>query len=249
MGLAVDVASPPAVVEEIVHHAQSGLGGWVLTPNLDHLRRYHHEPELRSIFDAASFVVADGMPLVWASRIAGRPLPGRVAGSDLIRHISVAAAQNDLSIFFLGGAPGAAEGAALVLGQEIPGLRVVGVHSPPIGFEQVQAELDLIDELIVNAQPDIVLVGLPFPRQEKLIAHLQPLRASTWFLGLGVSFSFVNGDVVRAPATLQRFGLEWAHRLLQEPRRLFTRYLVHGIPFAVRLFAWSAATRLKHVRS
>jgi N-acetylglucosaminyldiphosphoundecaprenol N-acetyl-beta-D-mannosaminyltransferase len=230
-----------------VHH-----GGVVVTPNLDHLRRCRLDPDFAELVSRADLAVADGMPLVWASRLQGTPVPQRVAGSNLISSLSAAAAASSRSIFLLGGAAGTAEAAGQLLRQRYPGLVVAGQLCPPIGFENDPEQIRAIGDALVAARPDIVFVALGSPKQERLIAELRPLLPSAWWLGVGISFSFLTGDVKRAPQWMQRIGIEWVHRLIQEPRRLFARYLIHGLPFAAGLFAKAAIERFstqRHARS
>ncbi len=103
--------------------------------------------------------------------------------------------------------------------------------------------MDRIRAMLAAAAPDVVYVGLGFPKQERLIEQLRPLLPHAWFLGIGISFSFVAGEVKRAPRWMQRLGLEWTHRMVQEPGRLLKRYLIHGIPFAIRLMAGAFCAR------
>lgn len=245
MGLEVDAVTEPEVVDHVVESAAGGDGGWVITPNLDQLRQHQERPDVRGHFRDADLVVADGMPLVWAARLAGTPLPERVAGSDLIWSVSRASSERELDVFLLGGNPGAAEQAAARLETEAPGLRIAGTHCPPHGFEHDPAALAEIDREVADADPAILFVGLPFPKQELVIQRLRPRLRRTWFLGVGVSLSLVAGDVRRAPAWMQRTGTEWLWRISQEPRRLARRYLVDGLPFAVRLLGWGAAARFR----
>jgi N-acetylglucosaminyldiphosphoundecaprenol N-acetyl-beta-D-mannosaminyltransferase len=125
-------------------------------------------------------------------------------------------------------------------------LRVAGTHTPPFGFEHDPRQLELIRAGLRAARPDNVYVGLGFPKQERVIRELRGEFPGTWFLGVGASISFVAGVVPRAPRWLQRTGLEWLHRLALEPRRLGPRYLLHDLPFAVRLLAHSAASRARN---
>ena len=125
------------------------------------------------------------------------------------------------------------------LTERYPGLRVAGTLSPPFGFEASPEWHERIERALRDAAPDIVYVGLGFPKQERLIVSLRRGFPDTWFVSCGISFSFVSGEIHRAPLLVQRLGLEWMHRLLQEPRRLFRRYLVQGPPFLAELL-WSA---------
>ena len=233
LGMKFDALSSGDVVQRVMDGIRGGTGGWIMTPNLDHLRRFVREPQVRHYFSGPDLVVADGQPLVWASYLQGTPLPGRVAGSDLISSVSAAAADVDCRVFLLGGAGHSSSGAATTLTERYPGLQVVGTHCPPMGFESDTAVQHAIN-CVVAAAPDIVFVGLPFPKADALILRLKARLPRTWLFGLGVSFSFITGDVRRAPIWMQKSGCEWAWRLSQEPGRLSRRYIVDGIPFALR---------------
>ena len=248
MGIHIHSVTETEVVERIISDLGRGLGGWVVTPNLEHLRILSHQPNLLGIADDASLMIADGMPLVWASRLQGTPLPMRVAGSSLILSLTAAAAKAGCSVFFLGGSPGAAEAASTIFLRDHPGLKVAGTFCPPMGFEKDPAQLDCIKALVLSARPDIVYSCLGFPKQEWLIRELRDFLPTTWFLGLGGSLSMVSGELPRAPGWMQKMGLEWTYRLLLEPRRLFKRYIVHGLPFALRLFGHSLWHRLSRKR-
>jgi N-acetylglucosaminyldiphosphoundecaprenol N-acetyl-beta-D-mannosaminyltransferase len=120
-----------------------------------------------------------------------------------------------------------------------PSVRVAGTLCPPFGFDGNPSWTDRIELELRDAAPDIVYVGLGFPKQERLIVALRARLPHTWFVSCGISFSFLAGDIQRAPVMIQRLGLEWLHRLFQEPKRLFRRYLLQGIPFLFELL-WSA---------
>jgi N-acetylglucosaminyldiphosphoundecaprenol N-acetyl-beta-D-mannosaminyltransferase len=227
-------------IDHILRGLGAGRGGVVMTPNLDHMRRCIKDLSFSAMLDEAELVIADGMPLVWASRLQGTPLPQRVAGSDLITSLSGAAALRGRSVFLLGGLPGTAQAAAAKLRGQFPALNVVGHHCPPLGFENDPVQMELIVSKLAAAQPDIVYVALGSPKQERLIAMLRLVVPGAWWLGVGMSFSFLAGDVRRAPGWMRNTGLEWVHRLGQEPRRLFKRYIVFGIPFGIKLLAESS---------
>ncbi len=229
-------------VAVVVESLRLGQGGWIVTPNLDHLRRCSSAPHYAETVRQADLRLADGMPLVWASRLQGTPLPERVAGSDLIYSLSAALGAEGMSVFLLGGEPATATKAADAL-QKKHGAVVAGTHCPPMGFEQRSKEMKLIRKKLLASQPKLVFVGLGSPKQEYLIQQLRPLLPGTWWIGVGISFSFACGHVRRAPAWMQRCGLEWVHRLIQEPRRLARRYLAQGLPSAGILLTRSILTR------
>jgi N-acetylglucosaminyldiphosphoundecaprenol N-acetyl-beta-D-mannosaminyltransferase len=243
LGVELDAVTEQTVVRNVVDSALTGRGGWVCPINLDVLRRHGESAEVREILAAADVRVADGMPLLWASRLAGTPLPERVAGSSLLETLPPYAAQQGARLFFLGGNEGAAEQAAERLRADHPGLQVVGTYAPPFGFEHDEAERARIERMIADASPQVVFVGLGFPKQERLIARLREVHPDAWYVSCGVSFSFASGQIRRAPAVMQRLGLEWLHRLSQEPSRLARRYLVDGPPSLVRLLGSALVER------
>jgi N-acetylglucosaminyldiphosphoundecaprenol N-acetyl-beta-D-mannosaminyltransferase len=236
-----------ATVEEIVDSASARRGHWTITANADHLRRYRREPLARELIDEADLVVADGMPLIWASRIAGTALPERVAGSSMIWSICEQACLRKQSIFLLGGDPGVAQRAAQVLCERYPGIRLAGTSCPPFGFENDDVELDRIQHAVVAAAPQIVFVALGFPKQDVLIRRLRCSLPEAVFIGVGISLSFVAGEISRAPGWMCKLGFEWLYRLLQEPRRLAHRYLIVGLPFVSRLLAGAFLYRIGRI--
>jgi N-acetylglucosaminyldiphosphoundecaprenol N-acetyl-beta-D-mannosaminyltransferase len=250
-GTGIDRITEAEVVAVVREALAQGRGGRIITPNVDILRRAQAEPEVRHHLDDADLIVADGMPLVWASRLGGAPLPERVAGSSLIWSLSQGLGRDRRSIFVIGGTPGAeritdgATRAADQLATACPGLRVAGTFCPGYGFERDPAVYADLIAKVVDAQPDLVFAGLGFPKQERVIARLRPALPRTWFVGCGAAVNFVAGDVDRAPRWMQRTGLEWAHRLGTEPRRLAGRYLRHDAPYALRLLARAPGQRAR----
>lgn len=228
----------------VIAELNAGRGGVIVTHNLDHLRRLRRDETFARICADASLRVVDGMPLVWACRLQGTPVPERVAGSNLVLSLADAAATAGRTVYLLGGNPGTAEAAGRALETRYPGLRIAGSFCPPPGFESDPDLEAAMLKRLADAAPDIVYVALGSPKQEAFIHRHRAVLPDAWWLGVGISFSFLAGDVRRAPRWAQRVGLEWAHRLAQEPRRLARRYLVDGIPFAARLLAGAGWRRL-----
>ncbi len=246
MGTPISIVTEARAARAIVDAAKAGRGHWTITANLDHIRRYRSESIARELIDMADLVVADGMPLIWASRLAGEPLPERVSGSNMVWSICQEASATGLSVYLLGGDPGVAERAAQVFEDAYPGLVIAGTACPPVGFEIDAREIQLIEREIAEAAPHVVFVALGFPKQDLLIRRLRASMPAASLLGVGISLSYVTGDLSRAPEWLCRLGLEWAHRLSQEPtRRLVRRYLVDGVPFGLRLMISSAQHRVR----
>ncbi|NNJ24558.1 WecB/TagA/CpsF family glycosyltransferase [Alienimonas chondri] len=205
----------------------------VVTPNVDHLVKLHRtaDPLMVEAYRAADLTLADGTPVVAASRWFGKPVPERVPGSDLVPSLLASAnAKRPLRVFLLGAGPGVAEIAAANIARDTPHAEVVGTHCPPLGFERNPQENELILALLEEAKPDVLIVGLGFPKQEKWVhAHREALTCGV-ALCVGATIDFLAGNVTRAPRWLGRVGLEWVFRLGLEPKRLAGRYandLVH----------------------
>jgi exopolysaccharide biosynthesis WecB/TagA/CpsF family protein len=405
-GVPFDALTEDRVVDHVRAALGRGQGGRILTPNVDVMRQINRNPAARDALDDSTLVVADGMPVIWASRLAGTPLPQRVSGADLIWSLSRGLGRDGRSVFVLGGQPATtsnlsagtrssateprwpdepelphdwpnelartdldhpdeldwwnepqdpfdthalngltrsdewdwnanpvvrrtaahrapdeessaeleervrtgrhsantyrdagshrdvdhADGnayqqvrvpvsrrnvgpshradsprpsrnesapfqradidgagrAAAALRNECPGLHVVGAVSPPFGFDRDPDAFARVRDEIVAARPDLVLVGIGFPRQERLIAALRMHLPEAWFLGCGMAIGFVAGEHRRAPEWMRRAGMEWMHRLGSEPRRLAERYLRHDLPFAVSLLARTVISRYRN---
>lgn len=244
-GMGLSQLTEDQVVAEVIDALRAGKGGWVATPNVDICRAARRDPALRALIGQASMAVPDGMPLLWAARLRGTPLPERVTGASLIFSISEAAARHGRSVYLLGGEPGVPERAAERLASRYPGLRVAGTDAPPIGFDATEQGVTRLRDRLTDASPDVVFVGLGCPKQERLITRLAPALPTAWFIACGAAIPFAAGAYQRAPNWMQRAGLEWAYRLVSEPRRLMRRYLIDDLPFAASLLASSAAYRLR----
>ncbi|MFI7444420.1 WecB/TagA/CpsF family glycosyltransferase [Nonomuraea indica] len=244
-GIGVDPVTEAEVVEHVAAELDAGRGGRIVTPNVDICRAAARDAALRELVNTADLVVADGMPLVWASRLLGDPLPERVTGADLIWSLSKRAARRGWPVYLLGGPPGVAVAAARELASVFPLLKVAGVESPPHAFDRTAAGRERVLRRVTAARPKVVFVGLGFPRQDQLIASLCRRLPDAWFVGCGAAIAFASGMVPRAPGWMRDAGLEWAFRLGSEPGRLARRYLVDDLPFAVRLLTGCLVERCR----
>lgn len=201
-------------------------GGFVVTPNVDHVCMAEYDGELRDAYREAALSLVDGTPLLWLGKAMGEPFPEKISGSDLVAPLMQRAAQSHLTVYFLGGLPHVGPKAKEVLERQYPGLRVVGMDSPPLGFEKNPSQSALVLQKIAACKPHLVLVALGCPKQEKWMLHNRAGLSPAVALGIGATLDFVAGEVRRSPAWMSRVGLEWVYRLVQEPKRMAQRYLV-----------------------
>ena len=206
-------------------------GGMVFTPNVDHVVMAGENERFQRAYAAADLSLADGVPVVWASRLLGSPLPEKVSGSDFVPALMQLAEARGYRVYLLGGAPGAAERAARRLSSEHPALRIAGTLAPRVELRERAADRAWIVSEVLRAAPDIVLVGLGAPKQELWIHEVRRALAPAVLLGVGASIDFLAGTARRAPRWMSSAGLEWAYRLAREPRRLWRRYLLRDPRF------------------
>jgi N-acetylglucosaminyldiphosphoundecaprenol N-acetyl-beta-D-mannosaminyltransferase len=216
---------------------------YLVTANVDFVVQARQDVELRRILMDAHLVVADGMPLVWASRWLGNPLPERVTGSGLTPRLLARAEAKGWRVFFLGGTEASVAQAAANTRAKHPRLQLVGAYSPP--FKPL-IDMDHEDILrrLREAQPDILLVAFGCPKQEKWLNMRYRAAGVPVGIGVGATIDFLAGTMKRAPLWMQRTGLEWVFRLLQEPRRLFRRYFTD-----LWVFGWALLRQLREMRA
>lgn len=242
-GIRFDAIDERGVIDHVRDALREGRGGRIVTANVDIVRQALRNPRARAHVESGTLIVADGAPVVWASKLARRALPARVAGSDLIWSLSRELGRVGGSIFLLGGRPGTEYVAAQKLADASPGLRIAGALAPPFGFDKDPEMVREVCDEVAAAAPHVVYVGLGFPKQEWMIEQLAPMLPGTWFMGCGASIAFVAGTMRRAPVWMQKSGLEWLHRMAHEPRRLFARYVLHDAPLALRLLVLALLRR------
>lgn len=216
MSLAARRDGPPAII---------------VTPNVDHVVRLDADAQFRALYEHADYIFADGMPLVWASRMSDTPLRERVTGSDLFVALAQAAAAQQLPVFVIGGMPGQEDMLSAAFARVYPGLQVE-MYCPSMQFDPHGAEGKEALRRVNACKPGLVFVCLGMPKQERWsFAHQDNMQAGV-VMCVGAAMEFALGFKSRAPMWMQKAGLEWCWRLASEPRRLWRRYIVQGSRFA-----------------
>lgn len=229
MNTEIDNLTMQEALETIDALIQENKNAYVVTPNVDHIVQLETNKELEDVYANASLILTDGKPLLWIAKWYGTPIKEKISGSDLFPLLCDMAAKKGYSMFFLGAAEGVAAKAADNLMNKYKGLQVIGTYSPPYGFENDSSEMNKIDAMIKKARPDILIVGLGCPKQEKFIYNNYKKLGVPISLGLGASFDFEAGNIKRAPKWMANHGLEWLFRITQDPKRLMKRYLINDM--------------------
>ena len=226
MNTNIDNLTMAETLNEIDKLIQKKNCSYVVTPNVDHIVQLEKDEELKRVYENASLILMDGKPLIWISNWYKTPIKEKISGSDLFPRVCDLAAKKGYTMYLLGAAEGVADKAAKNLMNKYKGLNIVGTYSPPFGFEKDKLELKKIERQIQEVHPDILIVGLGCPKQEKyMYHHCKELDVPISF-GLGASIDFEAGNIKRAPRWMSEHGLEWLYRITQDPKRLAKRYLV-----------------------
>lgn len=194
--------------------------------NVDQALRVLEDEYSKKIFDEAEIVFTDGKPIIWMSRWLKRPIIEKVSGPDIMLRLCERAAKKGYKIFLLGAGPGVAERAANNLCERYPGLQCVGTYSPPFGFEKDSEEMYKIIEMLKSSGADQLFVGMGSPKQDIFIYENMDKYQIPVSYSMGAAIDFLGGGAKRAPKWMSDIGLEWFHRFLQNPKRLFKRYFV-----------------------
>ena len=219
----VNITEAVNAVEEFLQQKKKA---YVVPINVDVVMKMEEDAYLRQITDSADLVLVDGTPLVWIAKHHGRPVKEKVSGSDLVPRLCDMCAKKGYSLFILGGKDGVADRAKARLEQDYPGIRVVGTYAPPLHFEKSEAQLEKTIAAICAAAPDLLVVCLGCPKQEKFIYENMGKYTATVSVCAGATVDFLAGNVKRAPKWMSDCGLEWFYRFTKEPKRLFKRYFV-----------------------
>ncbi len=228
-------------LDEVERRIAARKPGYFITANLHYAMLTARDARLPPLNEQAQFIVADGMPLVWASRWRTARIPERVTGSDLVPALCARAAERGWRIFLLGGEPGIGDEAASKLREKHPSLQIVGVESPPFRAPTPEEHAQLIQR-IRDSRADLLFVAFGQPKgelwmQENCAATEVPVSVQ-----VGATLNFLAGHVKRAPRWIQKCGIEWVYRMYAEPGRLAGRYWRNGL-FAIRMLLRDAFTR------
>lgn len=205
---------------------QSGGTHYIVTPNTDTIVKFPKDPLLRKICNHADLLLADGQMLVKISKYLGTPLKERVCMTDFVWDVMDLASEKGYKVFLFGGKPDVLHKAKETIKERYPKLYIVGSYSPPFGFEKVPEQTAYANKMIKQTSPDILLVFLGCPKQEKFIAENKDKYQASVSITMGGCVDFIAGRVKRAPGWMQKAGLEWFYRFIQEPGRLFHRYFI-----------------------
>jgi len=228
LGVGVHAIDLARAVEVIADATATHTKGYVCATGVHGVMEAQRDPALREIFSGALMVVPDGMPTVWMGHWQGHREMQRVFGPDLM--LTAMGRLPGLSHFLYGGGDGVAERLAGCLRRFVPGVQIAGTYTPP--FRRLNAiEQEHLQQTIARLRPDIVWVGLSTPKQERFMAEYLPRLDCTLMIGVGAAFDFHTGKLKDSPRWVKQLGLQWLHRLAQEPARLWKRYLVNNPQF------------------
>lgn len=227
LGVEVEVVDQNEAVRNVIDLATEHGASIVVTANLDHAVRLRRSQSFRRLYDRAEMVLADGFPLVLASRLRGPGLPGRVTGADLILPVCLEASRRNLSVFVVGSTLEVLSKACRGLKTKCPRLSIAGVYAPSFGFRAEDPESAEILEMLHAVEPDIVFVALGSPKQEIWADVRRGMSTTGVFICIGAGFDYLAGRPPRAPKLAQRLCLEWLWRLAHDPRRLAKRYAIN----------------------
>jgi N-acetylglucosaminyldiphosphoundecaprenol N-acetyl-beta-D-mannosaminyltransferase len=228
MGCSIDNLSMEETLQAVEEFVRTGLPHQHVVVNVDKLVKASRDEELRGIINACALVNVDGMPVVWASRLLGKPLKERVAGVDLFEALMRRAGDKGWRVFLLGAREEVVSAVAATYRRRYPQLLLAGYRN---GYWQGAAEEAQVVEQIAAARPDLLFVAISSPKKEQFLGRYQAEMRVPFAMGVGGTFDVAIGHVKRAPVWMQKAGLEWFYRFLQEPRRMFRRYFIEDMAF------------------
>jgi N-acetylglucosaminyldiphosphoundecaprenol N-acetyl-beta-D-mannosaminyltransferase len=238
MGCQIDNLTMEETLQKVEGFIQSGHPHQHVVVNVDKLVKAERDAELRRIINDCALINADGMPVVWASRLLGKPLKERVAGVDLFEALMRRSADKQWRVYLLGAREEVVSEVKRLYELKYPGLTVAGYRN---GYWSAEEESGVVAQ-ITEARADLLFVAISSPKKEHFLGQYQGQMKIPFAMGVGGTFDVAVGRVKRAPVWMQKSGLEWFYRFLQEPRRMFRRYFIEDMGF-IRLFFKEALRR------
>ena len=245
LGVGISAINLDLAVSAVAEALDQKAKGYVCVTGVHGVSEAQRDPAFRAILNHSFLTTPDGMPMVWMGRGQGFREMSRVYGPDLMLRVCEASQSRGWTHFLYGGAPGVAEELQRRLQQRFPGLKIVGVYTPPFRPLAADEEQELVRR-VGSLKPDIFWVGLSTPKQERFMARYGQALDATLFFGVGAAFDIHAGRIRQAPLWMQRSGLEWLFRLTCDPGRLWKRYLINNPLYILR--ALSQLTGLRNYR-
>ena len=239
MGCEIDNLSMEETLQTVEGFIKSGKPHQHVVVNVDKLVKASRDPSLRRIINECALINVDGMPVVWASRLVGKPLKERVAGVDLFESLMRRSADKGWRVFLLGAREEVVSAVKQTYEKKYPGLVVAGYRN---GYWKPEEEGAVVEQ-IKEAKADLLFVAISSPKKEHFLGRYQAEMKIPFAMGVGGTFDVAVGRVKRAPLWMQGAGLEWFYRFLQEPRRMFKRYFVDDMAFFWLLLKEAASRR------
>jgi N-acetylglucosaminyldiphosphoundecaprenol N-acetyl-beta-D-mannosaminyltransferase len=227
MGCYIDNLTMEETLQQVERFIRSGLPHQHVVVNVDKLVKASRSEELRRAINDCALINADGMPIVWASHLLGKPLKERVTGIDLFESLMLRAAAKGWRVFLLGAREEVVNSARQIYERKYPGLKVAGCRN---GYWRPEEEPQVVEQ-IRSAQPDILAVAITSPKKEYFLRRYQAELRIPFAMGVGGTLDIAAGRIKRAPVWMQKSGFEWFYRFVQEPRRMFMRYFFEDMAF------------------
>ena len=242
LGVGVHAVNPGTAIELMESAIVGRRRGYVCVTNVHVVIEAQDDPQLKEVLNRSFLTVPDGRPAVWVGRLQGFRRMDQVGGPDLMLTLCALSSRRGYTHFFYGGQPGVAEELSREMAERFPGLRISGTYTPPFRPLSPREEEEL-SELLARLKPDVMWVGLGAPKQELFMGRYLDRFQTTLMVGVGAAFDMHTGRINDAPRWMKRAGLAWLHRLAQEPRRLWSRYLT-----TIPRFLWHITLQLLGIR-
>ena len=234
LGVRVHAISMRMAVQVLDSAIAAGNKGYVCVTGVHGVIEAQKDPTFKAVLNRCLLTTPDGMPMVWVGRAQGHAHMGRVCGPDLLPAVCAMSSKKGYTQFFYGGAEGVAQELERVLTRRFPELKIVGTYTPPFRPLSGEEEAELV-HLVATVKPHIFWVGLSTPKQERFMAEYIQKLDTRVMVGVGAAFDFHTGKIQDSPDWIKNAGLQWLHRLYQEPTRLWKRYLVNNPQFLAKI--------------